>query len=103
VIPAHVDRSVDSVISQLGWLPPELGVDAVELSRFGAEEDLAPEHPWLTEVPVVRFSDAHLPEDIGYQQTRFHLAEPTVAELRLALQGRDGRWHQPLRQALRAR
>ncbi|MCC7491762.1 MAG: PHP domain-containing protein [Fimbriimonadaceae bacterium] len=101
VIPAHVDRRVDSVISQLGFLPPELPVDAVELSRYGDETSLVHEHPWLATVPVVRFSDAHLPEDIGYQQTRFLVAEPTVAELRMALEGRDGRRAEPLRQALR--
>lgn len=97
VIAAHVDRPVESVISQLGWLPDDLPVDAVEVSRFGDETALAGEHPWLTRVPVVRFSDAHRLEEIGRQQTRFHVAEATVAELRAALVGRDGRWAEPVR------
>lgn len=99
VIPAHVDRATDSVISQLGWLPDDLVVDAVEVTRFGDEEALAEQHRWLTRVPVVRFSDAHRPEDIGYQTTAFHLAEVTVAELRAALAGAGGRWHRPIRAA----
>jgi PHP family Zn ribbon phosphoesterase len=102
VIPAHVNRDVDSVISQLGFLPADLAVDAVELNRFGDETVLIGEHPWLGKVPVVRFSDAHLIEDVGYQQTRFHIAEVTVAELRLALAGTEGRWAEPVRQALRS-
>ncbi len=99
VIPAHVDRPVDSVISQIGWLPADLGVDAVELSRFGDEQALTAEHPWLAEVPIVRFSDAHRPGEIGYQRTRFHVAAVTVDELRAALAGRDGRWAEPVRPA----
>jgi hypothetical protein len=100
VIPAHVDRPVDSVISQLGWLPDDLEVDAVELSRFGDETVLSQDHPWLARVPVVRFSDAHRPAEIGYQQTRFLVAEPTVSELRLALAGEGGRRAEPVRRAL---
>lgn len=99
VIPAHVDRPVDSVISQLGWLPDDLAVDAVEVSRFGDETVLAGEHPWLARVPVVRFSDAHRPAEIGYQRTRWHVAAVTVEEFRAALAGRDGRWAEPVRPA----
>lgn len=100
VIPAHVDRPSDSVISQLGWLPPDLAVDAVEVSRFGDEHELVKTHRWLASLPVVRFSDAHRLADVGFQQTRFHVAEPTLAELRLALRGAEGRWAEPVRRAL---
>lgn len=99
-IPAHVDRPRDSVISQLGWLPDDVPVDAVELSRFGDETVLVAAHPWLADRPVVRFSDAHRPSEIGYQQTRFEVAEVTVEELRAALAGRDGRSALPIRKAL---
>ena len=99
VIPAHVDRPVDSVISQIGWLPPELPIDAVEVSRYGDEQALAADHPWLGEVPIVRFSDAHRLNEIGYQRTRFHIAAVTTEEFRAALAGRDGRWAEPVRPA----
>lgn len=101
VLLAHVDRPSDSVISQLGWLPEGLAVDGAEVSRFGDETLLARDHPWLADLPVVRFSDAHRPAEIGYQQTRFHIAEGSVSELRAALRGVDGRWAEPVRQALR--
>jgi len=101
VIGAHVDRAVDSIISQLGWLPEGLAVDAVEVTRYTDEQVLVQQHPSLAGLPVVRFSDAHLVPDIGYQQTRFCVAEPTVAELKLALAGLEGRSAEPIRQALR--
>ncbi|HAZ64477.1 MAG TPA: hypothetical protein DCZ72_12835 [Armatimonadetes bacterium] len=100
VIGAHVDRTVDSILSQLGWLPEGLAIDAVEVTRFADEEALCAEHPSLAGVPVVRFSDAHLMADIGYQQTEFWVAEPTVTELRLALRGEGGRSARPVRRAL---
>lgn len=102
VIPAHIDRPRDSLLSQLGFLPPGLPVDAFELSRFGDEHELvAGRCPWLAGAAVVRFSDAHRPAEIGYQQTRFELSEPTIAAARAALQCATERRVTPLRQALR--
>lgn len=100
VIAAHVDRPTDSVISQLGWLPDEVVVDAVEVSRFGDEVLLGEQHPWLRKLPIVRFSDAHRPAEIGYQQTRFWVEAVSVAEFRAALAHRGGRRAEPVRQAL---
>ncbi|MBI5832632.1 MAG: PHP domain-containing protein [Armatimonadetes bacterium] len=100
VIGAHVDRGVDSILSQLGWLPEGLAIDAVEVTRYTDEQALVEAHPSLAGVPMVRFSDAHLPADIGFQQTLFRVEEPSVAELKLALAGLDGRSALPLRRAL---
>ncbi len=101
VIPAHIDRSRDSVISQLGFLPPGLPVDAFEVSRFGDEAALLGQgHDWLATAPVVRFSDAHRLSEIGWQQTRFELARATITAAREALA--DGAWRvQPVRHARR--
>jgi PHP family Zn ribbon phosphoesterase len=41
--------------------------------------------------PLVRFSDAHRPEDIGRASTAFRLAAPRLAEIRKALRNADGR------------
>jgi predicted metal-dependent phosphoesterase TrpH len=100
VVGAHVDRAVDSILSQLGWVPEGLAVDAVEVTRFSDEQALVRLHPSLAGLPVVRFSDAHQVPDIGYQQTRFRVEEPTVAELKLALGGLEGRSAVPIRRAL---
>jgi PHP family Zn ribbon phosphoesterase len=100
IIPAHVDRPANSVCSQLGWLPADVAVDAVEVSRFSDEAELVQAHRWLSRHTVARFSDAHRREEIGYQQTKLHVAAPTLSELRLALTGASGRGAEPLRQAL---
>jgi len=84
-IAAHIDRPAFGILSQLGFIPSELELDAVELS-WRAPAD----HPSFGR-PVVRSSDAHYPLDLGRATTIFELEEPTLAEIRLALDGRQGR------------
>ena len=81
-IASHVDRPAFSLAQQLGFIPPELPLDAVELS-FHFRGDQAPYR--ALGFPLVSFSDAHFPEDIGRSRTAFRVAEPSVAELRQAL------------------
>ena len=90
-IACHVDRESFSIISQLGFIPPGLKLEAVEISSrltvAAAESALGPFDP----LPVVRFSDAHKPEEIGAATTEFFVAGPSLAEIRRALAGEDGR------------
>jgi len=80
-IPAHIDRQSFSITSQLGFIPEELFVDAVEV--VGGMTDLL--------YPVVRNSDAHMPEHIGRRFTTYMLENPSFEELALALRGEKGR------------
>jgi PHP family Zn ribbon phosphoesterase len=86
-IASHVDRQTFSILSQLGFIPAELDLDGVELSRHSGPE----EYYELRSLPVVRSSDAHFPEEIGSSFTTFLVEEATVAEIRMALAARDGR------------
>lgn len=90
-IPAHIDRPVNSLISQLGFPPKGCPFDAMEISPFGNEEEVRADHPWLRDVPLVRFSDAHTLDEVGRQRTLFRMSAPTVRELRMALKGEEGR------------
>ena len=80
-IPAHIDRPSFSITSQLGFIPEDLYVDAVEV--VGKAPELL--------YPVVRNSDAHTPEQIGRRYTTYLLEEATFGELALALRGENGR------------
>jgi predicted metal-dependent phosphoesterase TrpH len=86
-IASHVDKQAFSLLSQLGFVPTDLGLDAVELSSHAGRRDRYP----LRGLPVVRCSDAHFPEEIGKAYTSFLVQEATVAEIRLALAGKRGR------------
>jgi 3',5'-nucleoside bisphosphate phosphatase len=91
IIPSHFDKGSYSLISQLGLIPPDLDLDALEMSRgteFRPQGISAAPGP---AIPRIVSSDAHEPMDIGSAYTVFLLAEPTLEELRRALRGQTGR------------
>ena len=91
VIAAHVDRDVFSLIGQLGFIPPHLGLDAVEVSRHMTIEAARKQFADCSSYPVITSSDAHCPEDIGARAMYLSIEEATVGEIKKALQNRDGR------------
>lgn len=91
VVASHVDRDSFSLISQLGFIPPGLGLDAVEVSPRMTETEARTAFGPFDGLPVVSFSDAHKPEEIGAATTGFLVEGPTLAEVRLALAGEAGR------------
>jgi predicted metal-dependent phosphoesterase TrpH len=90
IIAAHVDRESFSIIGQLGFIPPSLAIDAVEVSGMSATE-VKQRFPDCARFPVVTGSDAHSPGDIGRRYTWFMVEDGTAAEIRKALAGRDNR------------
>jgi hypothetical protein len=88
---SHVDRPSYSVISQLGFIPPDLGVDALEISDDAKAEAAKTDWGGGLTVPVVTFSDAHTLESIGSSYTVFLLKAASFQEIRLALVGGRGR------------
>ena len=69
-IPAHIDKPQNSVISQLGFVPPDLPFDAPAF---------------------IRSSDAHYPEDFCRAVTYFNMPCRSFGEIRMALHGENGR------------
>lgn len=64
-IPAHVDRHSYSVLSNLGFIPPDLPVTAVELSRHVDEVQRYLKNTGLEQFQVLQNSDAHNLADIA--------------------------------------
>jgi hypothetical protein len=89
-ISSHVDRPSYSLIGQLGFIPEDLNLDAVEVS-FRVRLDKAAEVPGIKDYPCVTASDAHFLRDIGKVWTEFILAAPTLEEIRMALAATEGR------------
>ncbi|OGW33281.1 MAG: hypothetical protein A2X58_13830 [Nitrospirae bacterium GWC2_56_14] len=91
VVAAHVDREAFSIIGQLGFIPESLVLDALEISANTDVADAKKRFPDCANYPVLTGSDAHTPGDIGRRYTCFTLEDGTVAEIKKALTGRDGR------------
>ena len=90
-IPAHIDRPAYSLLGQLGFLPPGLKVDALEISKNTSEAELLNVYPDLAGYTFIQSSDAHFPEQIGARVTRFELKTRSFEEISMALKGADGR------------
>lgn len=83
-IASHIDREAFGILGQLGFIPRELRLDALEVSRSDFKDVPGG-------FPVVAFSDAHYLDDIGKNSTSFFVEDMTVCEIRKALGGKDGR------------
>jgi PHP family Zn ribbon phosphoesterase len=81
-IPAHIDRPVNSLLSQLGMIP-DLPYDALEVTPEYASMGL-PESVWRR-YPRIMTSDAHYLRDIGRRFLEIDLAACDVEHLRKAL------------------
>ncbi len=90
-IPAHIDKSKNSIISQLGFLPEDLAFDALELSKHHKKNNFLKQNPQITTAALIQSSDAHYPQDIGSSKTVFEMADITWDEIKLALKAIDKR------------
>jgi anti-sigma regulatory factor (Ser/Thr protein kinase) len=89
-VAAHVDREAFGIVGQLGMIPPDLPLDALEVS---ARLPLGRARRTLASraTAFLCSSDAHRPEDVGRGVSFLLLEEPTFSELRRALGEREGR------------
>ena len=88
-VAAHVDRESFGLVGQLGFIPPDLELDALEVSpRVSART-------WRREdavgLPLITSSDAHRLADIGRSSTLFRAVAASFDEVRKAIKRRDGR------------
>ncbi|MFQ6092917.1 MAG: PHP domain-containing protein [bacterium] len=91
VIASHIDRESFSIIGQLGFIPEDLELDAVEISAATPLEEAETDFSLYGDFPMVTSSDAHFVDDIGKRCTEFLLSEATTEEIKKALLNVDGR------------
>lgn len=89
-IPAHVDRQAFGLIYHLGFVPPDLNIEALEISCRITPEDAISKFPQIKPYPLIQSGDVHYLDDfLGINQ--FTLDEPTIHEIKLAFRGENGR------------
>jgi PHP family Zn ribbon phosphoesterase len=89
-IPAHVDRKTFGLIGVLGFVPPDVSLAALEISRHLSPAEARARFPQIQGYPLLQGGDVHrLEEFLGANE--FTLAEPTIAEIRRALLAQEGR------------
>lgn len=95
-IPAHIDRTVNSVFSQLGFMPPGLTYEGLGITCYATENGVRAIFNIDKSCTLVKSSDAHYPDDIGKGYSLITLEGCTFEEVRLALAGEGGRVVKPV-------
>lgn len=90
-IASHIDRESYSIIGQLGFVPENLRLDAMEISQHMNKTQIIERFPEIKKFPLVCASDAHFLDDIGKATTQFLLEKPTIVEIRKAFNNEEGR------------
>lgn len=91
-VACHIDRGSFSVISQLGFIDESIAFDALEVSSgLGIEKGREKYRHLASTFPMITSSDAHFLKDIGRSWTEFHMAAPTVWEIKKAFRNLEGR------------
>jgi PHP family Zn ribbon phosphoesterase len=90
LIPAHVNRTVFGLLPVLGFVPEDISLEALEISRQITPSQAIQQYPQLIKYPLIQNGDAHQLEDI-LGVTNYTLLTPTINEIRLALKGLQGR------------
>ena len=91
-IPAHVNREAFGLISHLGFVPPELDINTLEISRHIAPKDAYIKFPQIKPYHLIQSGDVHYIDDfLGVNQ--FEIEKPTTAEIAKAFAEQDLRIH----------
>ncbi|MCP2520220.1 PHP domain-containing protein [Candidatus Aminicenantes bacterium AC-335-B20] len=88
-IASHIDREAFSIIGQLGFIPPDLELDALEISpRIDYYEA---QGKFNFSFPLICSSDAHYLDEIGRGFTIFLIESANIYEIKKALKEENGR------------
>jgi 3',5'-nucleoside bisphosphate phosphatase len=89
-IPAHVNRKAYGLVEVLGFVPDNIPVEALEISRHIKPGEVPKKFPQLNGYPLLQNGDVHrLEEFLGVNH--LHIAAPTIDEIRLAIHAEAGR------------
>lgn len=90
LIPAHINRSANGLMAVLGFVPTDIPIEALEISRHISPQEAVKKYPQIRGYPLIQNGDVHyLDGFLG--TTEWNIEAPTISELRSALHGRDGR------------
>lgn len=58
-VPAHVDKGSNSLLSNLGFVPPDASFQCVEINDMKRADELCKTHPYFAGCNIITNSDAH--------------------------------------------
>lgn len=90
VIPSHIDRPYNSIITNLGFIPPKLKFPLLEVYKGTNPQDLIKRFPYLKGYSFIKDSDSHYLDDLE-PMMEFRIKKVNLEEILLAAREKDGR------------
>jgi len=87
MFPAHIDKSSNSLIANLGFVPPDSKFKTAEVADLSKLHELIRTNPYLANCLIVNDSDAHYLENIHEPERTLHVKEKSAAGVIAALKG----------------
>lgn len=84
-IPAHINREAYSILASLGFIPPNLGFQTVEITKKCDYNQLESQHPYLKTYGRIINSDAHQLGNILERESYIEVEKKTVDDIITAL------------------
>ena len=85
MIPAHVDKTTNSLIANLGFIPPDSQFTCAEIKNLSKKEELLRQHVYLNQCRIISNSDAHYLEHINEPEHRIEVSGTSASEIIKAL------------------
>lgn len=79
MFPAHVDKTANSLIANLGFIPPDSQFTTAEVKDLRKLHQLRRDHPYLEQCRIISNSDAHYLEHINEPELTLSVEERTAA------------------------
>ena len=74
-VPAHIDKQANSLLANLGFIPPDSTFKTVELKNLNNLTELKENHDYLNRCKAITSSDAHYLRDINEPVNFLHAEE----------------------------
>ena len=87
MFPAHVDKTANSLIANLGFIPPDSKFVTAEVKDLTKLHKVRRENPYLEKCRIISNSDAHYLEDIHEPKLTLQVREKSVKGVLEALAG----------------
>ena len=91
-VPAHINKGTTSLMSQLGFIPPDLKADGLEINKFTTRAEMLKKFAYLKRFNFITDSDAHFIDNVGDVYNVIYMEHRSYAEFVLALRGEEGRY-----------
>ena len=86
--PAHVDKTSTSVLSNLGFVPPDSTFTCAEFHDLKNLHRIQKEHPYFLQCNIISSSDAHYLEDIREPEYQIFSESREIPDILKAIQTR---------------